>query len=144
MSELEPMTAVFLGYAADPTVRYNASSGGVCKALCAWLVRSQRVNGAIITRLRADNPFEPETIVATEEDVFLDTATTAIYAPTNPLYCTRKALGGEGRFAFVGLPCHCAEVREWDRKDMGLRIRLAPRIGLFCNHTPSPPWTRQG
>lgn len=122
----------YIGYSSNKEVRFQSSSGGVCKSFLHFLLEQHYIDYAIVTGLwDLNNPLKPETIITNNTDLLLSSKTNSIYAPTNPLKALLKVQEGK-RYAFVGLPCHIRAVRAYaniHKTDILL-------ISLLCNHTP--------
>ena len=60
----------FIGYSMDESIRYNSSSGGVITSLLIYALERGVIDGALVTRMNKDNPFEPEPFIAkTREEI---------------------------------------------------------------------------
>lgn len=126
----------YLGYAQDHSIRYNAASGGAVTALLIYALEKGIIDGALVTRMSASNPFKPESFIAwTKEEIL--SASGSKYCPVTTNILLRDVLDSEDgmRFAVVGLPCHIQGIRmaEFNNKDLKKKIVL--HIGLFCSHT---------
>ncbi len=60
----------YIGYATDVDIRYNSSSGGLITQLLIFALENKIIDGAIVTKMKKDNPLEPETFIArTKKDI---------------------------------------------------------------------------
>jgi coenzyme F420 hydrogenase subunit beta len=94
------------------------------------------IDGALITRMKNDNPLEPEAFIArTREEVI--SASGSKYCPVATNVGLRQVLKENGRFAIVGLPCHLHGVLKAEKVFKLLEKRIVLRIGLLCSHMVS-------
>jgi len=127
--DLGPYVSVWAGWAADPDVRFRASSGGVLTALTQWLlsagvVTAVAASGEDRTRPTRTIPLrvsEPSSAVA---------ACGSRYAPVSNV----SRLNPGSAEALVGKPCEIAGLRALERER-----ELPPTLALamFCAGTPS-------
>lgn len=113
------------GWAADPSLRFEASSGGVLTALGVHLLRSGMVGfvlhvGAdetdgLITRTRISET--PEQVIANKG---------SRYGPAAPLTKLGDALDRNEPFALIAKPCDAAAVHALGR--------VAPKVDELCTH----------
>lgn len=117
------------GHAASDTVRRRAASGGITTALLTRLFETNRIDAAYCADGR--DPKAGGGVVKRTPDS-LSAATGSHYHPI----AFGKALGeladGRDRFAFVGLPCHVAAMRELMLARPDIEERCVVIIGLFC------------
>ena len=131
-----PVLEVWEGYAADPDIRFAASSGGVSSALAIHAVEAQKMHGLLHIKSRADSPYLNETTLSRSREQILE-AVGSRYAPASP--CDGLALVEEGDApsVLIGKPCDIAGAV----KAQGVRPELAEKLGLtiaiFCAGTPS-------
>ena len=126
----------YTGYSTDNKIRYNSSSGGLVTQLLLFALESNLIDGALVTRMRYDDPFRPETFIATTKNEILE-ASKSKYCPVPCNLALSKILEKDGRFAVVGLPCHIIGVRKAELVNEKLRERIVLHLGLFCSHTPT-------
>lgn len=126
----------FLGYATDSGVRYNASSGGVVTGLLIYALEQGIIDGALVTRMNRDRPWEPEPFIAKTREEIIE-ASTSKYCPVPANIMIKELLGAQDdeKFAVVGLPCHIQGIRKAEQVYKKLRARVVLHIGLFCSHT---------
>jgi coenzyme F420 hydrogenase subunit beta len=126
----------YIGHACDEGVRYNGASGGIVSALLAFAMEEGLIDGALVTRMRSDDPLRPESFIArTKEEIFA--AAGSKYCPVAAVAALREILHSEGRFAVVGLPCHIQGLRKAEQHIPRLKERIRYRISLACslNHS---------
>ena len=136
-----PVLEVWEGYATDPEIRFNGSSGGVVSALSLFCIEHKDYAGAVQARARADQPLLNETVISrSRSDVIA--ATASRYAPASP--CERLAdVRGAGQpHVFVGKPCDVAGAARFAATDKGVASGIGLSISIFCAGTPSLAATR--
>jgi len=128
----------YIGYSNDPTIRYNSTSGGVITQLLIFALEEKIIDGALVTRMKKDNPLEPEPFIArTAKEIIKASNSKYCPVPAN-IALSKVALSKEGeRFAVVGLPCHIHGIRKAERINEKLKNKIVLHIGIFCNHAPN-------
>ncbi len=114
------------GRAVDEEIRKNAQDGGCVTALLCYMMDEGVIDSAVV--VGRDDNWNPIPFVAKNKEVLLS-ARGSKYNQVPLLLAVKKA---EGKFAFVGLPCHVKAVR--NAQSLGL---VNPEIvfGLFCMET---------
>lgn len=124
----------YLGYAADEQIRWQATSGGLVTALLLHLFDRHRIDGALLTRMAADDPLRAEPFIArSAEDVRSAIGSKYLPVPLNQLL--RTVIEEPGRYAVVGLPCHLHGIRRAEMYLPILKERLVYHFGLVCSRT---------
>jgi len=126
----------YVGHSTNERIRYNASSGGVATQLLVLALEQGQIDGAIVTRMKRDNPLEPETIVARTREEIVN-ASKSKYCPTATNEAVRSILKQKGRYAVVGLPCQIHGIRKAEQNVKALKERIVLHVGLMCSHTVS-------
>jgi len=131
----------YLGYATDEHVRWQATSGGLVTALLLHLLDRDHIDGALLTRMAADDPLRAEPFIArSAEDV--RSAIGSKYLPVPLNQWLRTVIEEPGRYAVVGLPCHLHGIRRAEMHLPILKERLVYHFGLVCSHTMSAEGVR--
>jgi len=126
----------YLAHATDHKIRRDSASGGVVTSLLIFALEQGLIDGALVTRMKRDNPLQPESFIArTREDIF--EAATSKYCPVPANTALKEISQGEGNFAVVGLPCHIHGVRKAETASKGLKERVAFHFGIFCSQMDS-------
>ncbi len=126
----------YVGHSTNYDIRYNSASGGLVTALLTFALGKGMIDGALVTRMKRDNPFEPEPFIArTKEEII--SAAKSKYCPVPANIALREILEREGKYAVVGLPCHTQALRKAERINTRLKERIVLHFGLVCNHAPS-------
>ena len=127
----------YLGFATDYNVRYNSSSGGVITTLLTFALREGLIDGALVTRMKQDNPLEPFSFIARTTQEILEAAKSK-YCPVPVNMALAEILKNqEGKYAVVGLPCHLHGIRKAEMKNRSLRERILIHLGIFCSNVPT-------
>lgn len=126
----------YIGHATESKVRYKASSGGVVTGLLIYALEQGIIDGALVTRMNKDRPWESEPFIAKTRDEIIE-ASKSKYCPVPANTMIKELFSAqEGeKFAVVGLPCHIQGVRKAEQVYKKLRTRVVLHIGLFCSHT---------
>ena len=118
-------------WAADPTVRFRSSTGGVLTALAQHLLRSGKV--AFVLHVGAD-PVAPArsrwVISHTPADVLANAGSR--YGPTAPLAGLGAALDRDQPFAIVAKPCDLGAVHRFAAVDERVDRRCTVRLAMVC------------
>jgi coenzyme F420 hydrogenase subunit beta len=126
----------YVGHSNDNSVRDSASSGGMVTELLVFALEKGDIDGALVTRMWKNRPLETEPVIArTREEIV--SASKSKYCPAAPNELLRHILKEDGRFAFVGLPCHIHGLRKAEQNVKGLQEKIVLRIGVMCSHTVS-------
>jgi len=126
----------YAGYSTNKKIRYDSSSGGLVTQLLLFALESNLIDGALVTRMRRDDPLKPEPFVATTKNEIVE-ASKSKYCPVPCNLALSEILKKNGRFAVVGLPCHILGARKAELVNNKLRERIVLHLGLFCSHTPT-------
>jgi coenzyme F420 hydrogenase subunit beta len=128
----------YVGYADDYKIRYNASSGGIVTQLLMYALESRIIDGALVTRMKKDDPLKPEPFIARTKEELME-ATGSKYCPVPiglPLSYILQTEQNE-KFAVVGLPCQIRAIKNAERIHRKLQEKIVLHIGLFCDHVPN-------
>ena len=64
----------YIGHANDRSVRRDCASGGLVSSLLIFALEEDLIDGALVTRMREDNPLRPEPFIARTRDEILSAA----------------------------------------------------------------------
>ncbi|HEY4199672.1 MAG TPA: Coenzyme F420 hydrogenase/dehydrogenase, beta subunit C-terminal domain [Devosiaceae bacterium] len=129
----DPMVAeaklIASGHATDDNVRRNAASGGVTSAILGYLFTSGSIDVAYCTNGRSPDSGRGMLVRSAAD---LKSMMGSHYHPVNFGDMLPELADSTSRFAFVGLPCEVAALRQLlaARPDLAKRCVLV--IGLFC------------
>ncbi len=122
----------YIGHAGDRKVRRDCASGGLVSSLLVFALEEGLIDGALVTRMRGDNPLRPQPFIARTRDEILSAAGSK-YCPVATGTALKEILRTPGRFAVVGLPCHIQGIRKAEQQMPALRERIRYRIALPCS-----------
>ena len=124
-----PYLRIARGFAADPDIRFKASTGGVLTALALYLLESRRVEFVLHVTASKAYPASGERHLSFDRAAVMDSIGSR-YGPAAPLLDFREVLDRGRPFAFIGKPCDVAAVRNLARHD--------PRVEALCRYCLVP------
>ena len=124
----------YIGHATDYDIRYNSASGGLVTQLLIFALENGIIDGALVTRMKKDNPLEPEPFIARTKEELIE-ASKSKYCPIPANIALKEILeSDEGwKFAVVGLPCHIYGIRKAEQINKKLREKIVLHLGIFCS-----------
>jgi len=130
-------SGIYLGHSTDSIIRHNSSSGGLITQILVFALEEGIINGALVTRMKKDNPLEPEPFIARTREEIIE-ASKSKYCPVPANIALKEIMRSNGdRFAVVGLPCHIQGIRKLERMNQRLKEKIVLHIGIVCNHAPT-------
>ena len=128
----------YIGHSTDYNIRYNSASGGLVTQLLIFALEEGLIDGALVTRMKKENPLEPEPFIARTKEEIIE-ASKSKYCPVPANVALREILEAqEGeRFAVVGLQCHIQGIRKAEQINKNLKKKIVLHIGIICHHTPT-------
>lgn len=128
----------YIGHATDYDIRYNSASGGLVTQLLIFALEEGIIDGALVTRMKKDNPLEPEPFIARTKEGIIE-ASKSKYCPVPANIALKEILEAEEgeKFAVVGLPCHLHGIRKAEQIKKKLKEKIVLHLGIFCNHAPN-------
>jgi coenzyme F420 hydrogenase subunit beta len=124
--------ACYVGHAIDRSVRFNGASGGIVSSLLVFALQEGLIDGALVTRMRWDDPLTPQPFIARTRDEILSAAGSK-YCPVAANTALREVLDSDDRIAVVGLPCHIQGLRKAEQRIPKLARQIRYRISLACS-----------
>jgi coenzyme F420 hydrogenase subunit beta len=131
-----PVLELWEGFAADPDIRFAASSGGAATALALHCLQHEGMAGVLHTNARADRPYLNETVFSRTREQLLS-ATGSRYAPASPCDGLDHLRSAEAPGVFIGKPCDVAALQAVRRQQPDLDRRIGLTIAMFCAGTPT-------
>lgn len=123
----------FTGHSTDNDLRYHAASGGMVTQMLIWLLKTNRIDGAVVSVFDNANPLMVRTFLATTSDELIQSKGSK-YAPVSLCNASRLIKQAEGdKYVVVGLPCHIQGLRKQAKKDLKLRKKIVAYFGLYCS-----------
>jgi len=120
--------------AKDSNILKVCQDGGVVTALLLFALESGLIDGAVVSGLSQEKPFNPvPTLALTREDILKSAGTKYSYSP-NIQALAEGVKQKKSNLAFVGTPCQIHAIRKMQMA--GLKRYTAPvrfLIGLMCS-----------
>ena len=125
----------YIGHSTNYDIRYNSASGGLVTQLLIFALEEGLIDGALVTRMKKDNPLEPEPFIARTGEEIIE-ASKSKYCPVPANIALKEILNSkEGeKFAVVGVPCQIHGIRKAEQINKKLKERIILHFGLFCHH----------
>ncbi|MBU1369975.1 MAG: Coenzyme F420 hydrogenase/dehydrogenase, beta subunit C-terminal domain [Bacteroidetes bacterium] len=106
-----PYERIGIGYAADSQVRREGASGGIISAILIWLLKQNKIDGAVVLGMSTKEPWLTQAFIATTPDEILCAAQSKyIISSNNDILPEIAAF--KGRLAYVGLPGQIQSIRK--------------------------------
>ncbi len=122
------------GHSSDEHIRKNASSGGVVTSLLLLLLDKGLIDGAIVVGTNAPESLKPGVMIArNREEIIRASQSKYCPVPVNAIFQTLRHV--EGKFAFVGLPCHIHGLRKIQLSNRPESKKIFITLGLYCGFT---------
>ncbi len=130
---LGSVTNCYFSHSNNKSIRYHSSSGGLVTTLLIYALEKGIIDGALVTSMGEENPFEPKSYIALSKDTILS-AYGSKYCPTSIGVALNEIKSMKGKFAIVCLPCQMHAVRKLENECPELKDKLVLHLGLFCGH----------
>lgn len=131
-----PILRLWEGFASDPEIRFQGSSGGAATALALFCIERGGFHGVLHTAPREDVPYLTESVLSHDRAGLLG-GVGSRYAPASPCDGLKEIEEATGPCVFIGKPCDAAGATRTAALRPKLRERLGVTIALFCAGTPS-------
>jgi len=122
-----------VAYSRDEGLRGRATAGGLVTSLLIATLRRKRGEGALV--VENEGLEQKVRVTGDEGEIISAMGSKYLQIPLNA--ALRELLQMDGRFIFVGLPCHLKGLKKLESINPGLRERIILKIGLFCGHAVS-------
>ncbi|GMG87749.1 Coenzyme F420 hydrogenase/dehydrogenase, beta subunit C-terminal domain [Biformimicrobium ophioploci] len=130
-----PVERVAEAYAADPTMRFEGSSGGAATAIASYCLQQAGMLAVLHTAADPHKPYANQSRVS-EDASTLRSSAGSRYAPSAP--CAKLTeLGKHGKGVFIGKPCDVAAIYRAGLQDQRLQDSIGVTISIFCAGVPS-------
>jgi coenzyme F420 hydrogenase subunit beta len=126
----------YKGHAQDEQLRFQASSGGAVTSLLCGLLKTGRIQGAMVTRIGPGNDNLAECFLATSPEEILG-AKTSKYQMAPMDSALRRLRSFPGNVAVVGLPCQVMALRKAAAIDGVFKEKIVAFFSLFCGKCPT-------
>lgn len=135
-----PILEVWEGYASDPELRFDGSSGGAASALALYCLEQEGMRGVLHIAADSQKPYTNRTVLSRSRGELLSRAGSR-YAPASPCDGLEMVESGPGPCVFIGKPCDVTAVRKAQTVKPELGRNIGITIGIFCAGTPSTQGT---
>lgn len=131
-----PVLDAFVGFATEPRLRLQASSGGALSALATHMLESGQASYVVHVGADPETPWLNQTSESTTAPEILERAGSR-YAPSAPLADILQRLQQPGRAVVIGKPCDIAALRMYCRENPSVADRIAGMFTFLCGGVPS-------
>jgi coenzyme F420 hydrogenase subunit beta len=138
--EFGPALEIWEGYAADPEIRFRASSGGLLTALSLYCLEVENMKFVSHIGMDASSPWRNRTVQSRTRKELLS-RTGSRYAPASPCDGLNSIEESDGPCVFIGKPCDAAAVSKLRQERPALDRKLGLVLTFFCAGTPSTQGT---
>jgi len=128
------------GYAADPEIRFQGSSGGVATALSLFCLERKGMAGVLHIASRADDPLKNEAVLSHSHAELL-ARTGSRYAPAATCSGLPLLTTATSPYVVVGKPCDIVALRKWQATSDESSGKIGLAVSIFCAGTPSTEGT---
>lgn len=131
-----PYKAVATGFATDPAVRFQGSSGGAITALAIHALQSGLADRVVhVTANPADPAGNMVSVSRTPAEVLAGAGSR--YVSSSPLSDIERMLAEPGAFVFIGKPCDVSALRQLGKLDPRVAAKVPLTLAFFCAGIPS-------
>jgi len=127
---LGEVISIHAGYSTDETIRQRSASGGITTTILSYLLESGEIEFAYCA-VATNGPYDSKGKIVRNADELMG-AVGSHYHPVNFGAAFAELETSPGKFAFVGLPCEVAAMRQLLEYRGDLRSRCVLIVGLFC------------
>lgn len=131
-----PVLEVWEGYAADPEMRFEASSGGAATALALFCLEKENFSGVLHIGTKPEAPLQNVPVFSRDRADLL-TCTGSRYAPAAPCAKLDWIECAESSCLFIGKPCDVIALRKSQAVNSNLNKKVGLAISIFCAGTPT-------
>jgi coenzyme F420 hydrogenase subunit beta len=131
-----PTTGIWEGYAADPDLRFAASSGGALSALALYCLEQEEMAFVLHIAMDPEYPWLNRTVQSRNKEDLLARAGSR-YAPASPCDSLQLIEQSDRPCVFIGKPCDTAAVQSLRKARPKLNENLGLVLTFFCAGTPS-------
>lgn len=135
-SELGPVLEVWEGHAADPEIRFRASSGGVLTALALYCLEREDMGSVLHTGMDESKPWTNKTVHSHNRSELLARSGSR-YAPSSPCEGLQAVEESQQPCVVVGKPCDASAVAKLSNARPQLDRKIGLSLTFFCAGTPS-------
>ncbi|WP_180144534.1 Coenzyme F420 hydrogenase/dehydrogenase, beta subunit C-terminal domain [Desulfoluna butyratoxydans] len=127
-----PYVGCYTGWSQDHGVRYHAASGGLLSQFLIFLLESNVIDGAVVTRFSESNPMRTQTFIAKTREEIIDSMSSK-YCPVSLNGVVNEVMSFHGKVIIVGLPCHIQGMRKTEELNEKFRANVAGYFSIYCS-----------
>lgn len=127
---------IWEGYAADPEIRHQASSGGLLTALALYCLEREEMQSVVHTGMDASAPWLNRTVQSRDRADLL-AVTGSRYSPSSPCEGLAAVEQSDRPCVFIGKPCDASAAMKAARERPELEAKLGLVLTFFCAGTPT-------
>lgn len=131
-----PSQRIWEGWAANPEIRWSASSGGVVTALAVYALEHLDMAMVVHTGADPDVPWGNRTRVSTSRSELIANSGSR-YTTSSPVEALHLIEASDRPCVFIGKPCDVAAVAALRRSRPRLDRNLGLVLSFFCAGTPT-------
>ncbi len=135
-----PVLEVWEGYAADPDIRFKASSGGAATALALFCLEKENFSGVLHIGTNPSAPLQNVPVFSKSKEELL-VCTGSRYSPAAPCEKLNWIEQAESDCVFIGKPCDVVALRKSQVVKPSLGNKGILAISIFCAGTPTTKGT---
>lgn len=135
-----PVLEIWEGYAADPEIRFEGSSGGAATALALFCIEKEDFAGVLHIGATPEAPLQNVPVFSKSREDLLK-YTGSRYSPAAPCERLNWIEESDSSCVFIGKPCDVVALRKSQAVDPKLNNKVGLAISIFCAGTPSTAGT---
>ena len=127
---------IWEGYATNPEIRHNGSSGGAATAIALYCLEKLNMHGALHIGSDKERPLKNDVFMSSNRTDLLS-RTGSRYSPASPCAGLNKIETAPSPCVFIGKPCDVTGFQMACKLRPYLQDKNGLSIGTFCAGTPS-------
>lgn len=135
-----PVLELWEGYASDPEIRFEASSGGAATALALFCLEKEHISGVLHISASPEAPLRNVPVFSRNRADLL-ACTGSRYSPAAPCQRFDWIESADCGCVFIGKPCDVVALRKSQALNPELNEKVGLAISIFCAGTPSTKGT---
>ena len=120
----------YVGYSADPNIRYKAASGGALTEICIYLLNNKIVDGIIQTTFDPEDQTKTISVISHTANEVVERCGSR-YSISVPLKNIINMMQEGKKYAFVGKPCDVMALRRY------MKLKIASVTALLLSVMPT-------
>ncbi len=140
VAEWGPILQIWEGYAVDPEIRFQGSSGGALTAIGAYCLEKEGMHGVLHIGQSIHDPLRNSTRLSRSREELLSAAGSR-YAPASVCDHLEWVEEAPGLCAIIGKPGEITAVRNAQRIRPALNEKVGVTLSFFCAESPSTAGT---